>query len=241
MQLSIHYYVLSLSEQTTKLYEGFRDKLIDIQNTNFPLEISIDAANPASENTQLRKLFSQTDQHFAHYYQQDPLRLVVVGEKNNLAIFEALTTHRDAIIGTVKGNYTVTSSHDLGKIVWPVVKEAIAGATKNAMRELTTAAKAKKVVSGIGAVGQSAETETGSTLYVEEDYHVKGSIRKADHSLIFSKHVDIWEVIDDVVDLIIEKVLKMDGTVIFLNSGSLKKLDRIALILRGGARYKQSH
>ncbi len=94
--------------------------------------------------------------------------------------------------------------------------------------------KEKKVVSGIEAVGQFVETGTDdSTLYVEEDYHVKGSIRKTDHSLILSKHVDIWEVIDDVVDIIIEKVLKMGGNVIFLNSGSLIKLERIALILRG--------
>ena len=70
-------------------------------------------------------------------------------------------------------------------------------------------------------------------MYVEEDYHVKGSIRKTDHSLIISKHVNLLEVIDDVVDVIIEKVLKMGGTVIFLNSGSLIKFERIALILRG--------
>jgi hypothetical protein len=233
MQLSIHYYVLSLSEQTSRFYEGFRDKLIDIQNTNFPFENSIDASNPASKDTQLREFLHQTEQHFAHYYQQDPLRLVVVGEKSNLAIFEALTTHRDAIIGTVEGDYTATSPRDLGKIAWSVVKEAMAGANENAMRDLKTAASKHKVVSGIDAVGQSAQTETGSTLYVEEDYHVKGSIHKTDHSLVFSKHVDIWEVIDDVVDLIIEKVLKMGGAVIFLNSGSLMKFERIALILRG--------
>jgi hypothetical protein len=239
MQLSIHYYVLSLSKQTSRLYEGFRDKLIDIQNTNFPFEISIDAANPVSKNTQLREFFNQTDQHFANYYQQDPLRLVLVGEKSNLAIFEALTTHQDTVIGTVKGDYTATSPHDLGMIVWPVVKEAMSGTNKNAMRDLAKAAKVKKVVSGIVAVGQSAEAATGSTLYVEEDYHVKGSIRKKDHSMILSEDVDIWEVIDDVVDLIIEKVLKMGGTVIFLNSGALMKLQRIALILRGIAKSKQ--
>ena len=233
MQRSIHYYVLSLSKQTSRLYEGFRDKLIDIQNTNFPFEISIDTGNPASKDTQVREFFHQTNQHFAHYYEQDPLRLVVVGEKSNLNIFEALTTHQDILIGIVEGDYTATSPHDLGMIVWPVVKEAIAGVNKNAMRDLETADKVKKVVSGIDDVGQSVETETGSTLYVEEDYHVKGSIRKSDQSLIISKHVNIWEVIDDVVDLIIEKVLKMGGTVIFLNSGSLKKLERIALVLRG--------
>jgi hypothetical protein len=232
MQRSIHYYILSLSEQTNRLYEGFRDKLIDIQNTNFPFKISMDAGNTASKDTQLREFFHQTNQRFAHYYEQDPLRLVVVGEKSNLAIFEALTTHQDGLIGMVEGDYTATSPHDLGMIVWPVVKEAIAGVNKNALHDLATADESKKVVSGIDAVGQLVETETGSTLYVEEDYHVKGSIRKTDHSLIISKHVNLLEVIDDVVDIIIEKVLKMGGTVIFLNSGSLIKFERIALILR---------
>lgn len=45
---------------------------------------------------------------------------------------------------------------------------------------------------------------------------------------ILSQQVDIREVIDDVVDVIIEKVLKMSGIVIFLNSGLLEKYDRIA-------------
>jgi len=232
MQLSIHYYVLSLSEQTSRLYEGFRDKLIDIQDANFPFEFS-DAGKPASQDAQLKDFFHQTDQRFAHYYEQDPLRLVMVGEKNNLAVFKALTTHRELIMGTVGGDYAATSPHDLGMIVWPVVKEAIAGANKNAMHDLAIAAKANKIVSGIEAVGQSAETETSSSLYVEDDYHVKGSILKTDHSLVFSKHVNIWQVLDDVVDVIIEKVLQMGGNVIFLNSGSLIKLDRIALILHG--------
>jgi hypothetical protein len=232
MQRSIHYYVLSLSEQTNRLYEGFRDKLIDIQNTNFPLKISMNADNPASQETQLREFYHKTEQHFALYYEQDPLRLVVAGEKKNLTIFEAMTTHKEVFIGMVEGDYTATSPHDLGMIVWPVVKEAIAGANKNAMLDLATADKVKKVIFGIEAVGKLVETETGSTLYVEEDFHMKGSIRKTDHSLIISKHVDLWEVIDDVVDLIIEKVLKMGGTVIFLNSGSLITFERIALVLR---------
>jgi hypothetical protein len=233
MQPSIHYYVLSLSEKTSRLYEGFRDRLIDIQNTNFPFESFIDAGNLASKDTQLREYFYQTEQRFAHYFGQDPLRLVVVGERRNISIFEALNTHRGIIIGTIEGNYLMTSPHDLGKIVWPIVKEVMAGANKNAMRDLATAAKVKRVVSGIDAVGQTVETETSSTLYVEENYHIKGSIRQADHSLILSKHVDILEAIDDVVDVFIEKVLKMGGNVIFLHSGSLMKHKRIALILRG--------
>jgi hypothetical protein len=236
MQLSIHYYVLSLSEQMCRLYEGFRDKLIDIQDANFPMAALVQTDHPgpaAAPDVPVRKFFHQTDRHFVHYYQQDPLRLVVAGEMENLAIFKTLTSHRDAIIGTVKGDYTDTSAHDLGKIVWPVVKEAIAGVNKNALHDLSAAADRHKVVSGIDAVGKSVESESGATLYVEEDYHVKGSIHKSDHAVIILKHVNLWEVLDDVVDIIIEKVLKMNGRVIFLNSGALLKLDRIALIVHG--------
>ena len=215
----------------SRLYEGFRDKLIDIQDGMFPLEIS-QVGNSVSNNAQLREFFRRTDQHFVHYYQQDPLRLVVVGEKSNLAIFEDLKTRQDLLIGKVEGDYIATSPHDLGKIVWPVVKDAIAGINKNAMGKLAMAVRMKKIVSGIDAVGLAVETEIGPTLYVEEDYHVQGSIRKTDQSLIISKHVDIWQVIDDVVDLIIEKVLRAGGTVIFLNSGSLANLEKIALIRR---------
>ena len=106
MQRSIHYYVLSLSEKMNRLYEGFRDKLIDIQDKNFPFEVSIDTGNPPSKDTQIRDFIQQTNQRFAYYYEQDPLRLVVLGEKNNLAIFEALTTHQDILIGMIEGNYT---------------------------------------------------------------------------------------------------------------------------------------
>ena len=58
MQLSIHYYVLSLSEQKSRLYEGFRDKLIYIQNTNFPFESFIEAGSfvsPVAKETLLKE------------------------------------------------------------------------------------------------------------------------------------------------------------------------------------------
>ena len=226
---SMHYYVLSFNMKVSKLYEGFRDKLIDIEDGQFPLEIS-KISNSLSDDTRLRKFIGRVDRHFSHYYEQEPLRLILVGEKSNLTRFETLSARSDIVIGKVDGDYIATTPRDLGKIVWPIVKEVLAGTNKNAMHELEMAIRENKVISGINAVGLSAGTSHVSTLYVEEDYHVKGSIREADQSLIISKHVDMWEVIDDVVDVVIEKVLKTGGTVIFLTSGSLTNLKRIALI-----------
>lgn len=233
MKPSIHYYVLSLNERTIRLYEGFRDKLIDIQDLNFPFKVSVDSDSPfrlASSESRLFEICRQADRRFSNYFLQDPLRWVASGKMILLGAFKTITAHMDSFLGTVEGDYSLTSSHDLGKIVWPVVKDTIAGTDKNAIHDLEAAGRNKKIVFGVEAVSRSIETAAGSILYVEEDYHVRGSIRKRDHLLIVSKHVNLWEVIDDVVDLIIEKVLQLGGSVIFLKSGSLVALDQIALI-----------
>jgi hypothetical protein len=239
VKLNTHYYVLSLSRQTSRLYEAFRDTFIDIQNTGFPINSSASSAgasrtvDPALRDGQLREFICTADQHFDHYFGQDPLRLVVVGEKTLLSIFRSVTSHEHALIGMVEGDYAVTSPHDLGKIVWPVVKEAMAGTSEKAMRELETAERTQNVASGIGAVVHLAGSGVGGTLFVEEDYHMKGGVRGRDHSLIRAEDLDIREVTDDAVDAIIEQVLGKGGNVVFLESGSLTKFQKIALIKTG--------
>ena len=237
MQLSTHYYVLSLSEQICRLYEGFRDILIDIQNTGFPIEFSkgsLNSVGSGGKDIQLTDFFRKADRHFAHYYEQDPLRLVLMGEKKNQSIFKSVTTFQEIVIGTIEGNYDATSPGDLGKIVWSVVKNVLAGASEKAIYDLEIAQNTNNVVLGIEAVGRWADSGTGAILFVEEDYHIKGRIRKTDHSLEISEEVDIREINDDAVDIIIEKVLEMGGKVVFLVSNSLIRFHRIALILRRG-------
>jgi hypothetical protein len=236
VKLTTHYYVLSLSERMSMLYEAFRDTLIDILNKGFPIDSSArmsGAVDPAARSDELRDVIRTADQHFDHYMKQDPLRLVVVGDKKCLSVFEALTTHRDVLIGSVEGEFAATSPHDLGKIVWPIVKEAMAGTNTKAMIALNSAESSRTVASGIEAAGHMARSGSGGTLFVEEDYRVKGGIRETDDSLISAEDVDIREAIDDAVDAIIEKVLEKDGHVIFLGSGSLTRFQRIALVTVG--------
>lgn len=236
MNLTTHYYVLSLSERTSRLYEAFRDTLIDILNKGFPIESPAsvgETVEPGPRDNQVREAIRTADRHFDHYLRQDPLRLVVVGEKKYLSIFGSVTSHRDVMIGTVEGDFTGTSPRDLGKIVWPIVKEVMAGTGERAAFDLETAENSRHIASGIDAVGHLAGSGTGDTLFVEEDFHMKGGIRKTDHSLIRSEDLDIREAIDDAVDAVIEKVLENGGKVIFLASGSLAKLQRIALVTGG--------
>lgn len=224
---------MSLTERRSKLYEGFRDNLIEIFNTGFPFESKIDElsqAKPSDKERLLRDFSRKTDQHFSRYYEQDPLMLVVVGEKRSLSIFEDVSTHNDIIVGHAVGDFSDTSSSNLGQIAWPIIKKAMAGSEKSAMHNLEANIEKRKIAVGLEDVVQSAVTEKGGILLVEEDYHVKGTIRRSENSLLISKHVDVTEVIDDAVDAIIEEVLANDGNVVFLDSGTLIKFQRIALI-----------
>lgn len=233
MHPSTHYYVLSLGEGTNNLYECFRDTVIDIQNEGFPVAPSAPNDSRPHEEDPLRELLGNVDRRFGEHYQQEPLGLVVIGDNRLQSVFRSVTLHEDVVIGRVDGDFATTSPRDVGKIVWPVVKEAMSGLENEAMQELETAKRAEKVASGLKAVGQWAEVGVGSTLLVEEDYHVPGSIRRIDHTTVISADVDVREAIDNVVDAVIEMVLEASGNVFFLRPGSLNKHQRIALILRG--------
>lgn len=235
MHHSIHYYVLALGRTTVKLYEGFRDMLIEIESGGFPLDFSPPlpySAKATHEEKRLQVFYERVDQFFTLFYDQDPLGLILVGEHINQAIFRSMSVYAKDIFGELEGHYEATSTHDLGQIVWPIVREVLSGHRERTLRELDKAVNAQNIVSGLDAVWRLANSVMGADLLVEEDYHVKGSIVQTDHSWIILPQVDLREVFDDVVDSIIEKVLETNGNVIFLDRGSLAAYQRIALIQR---------
>jgi hypothetical protein len=236
MKASLHYYVLSLNSHASRLYEGFRDQLIDIQNMGFPYHFPIEYRDQLLSDipeAQLRTSLIATDQRFDEYYAQEPLRLIIIGAHRSVTIFQSLTVHRGTTIGILEGDFTSTSPIDLGKIVWPVLMEAIAGNVENVRSELDIAAAAHKLVSGINAVALTADFKSSSTLFVEEDYREKVNMIPAGRLLLGRQYDELLELFDDVVDILIERVLEVGGRVKFMKGGSIKLYGRIALILGG--------
>ena len=221
VKLSTHYYVLSLSERTSRLYEAFRDTLIDIENTWFPMASSRSPSQPDLNDTQLRALLQRVDHHFAHYYTQDPLGVVVIGTSRDQAMFASLTAFSDVIIGTADGDHSATSTRDLGRIVWPIVKSVMANAGEKVERDLAEATRTHNVAVGIEAVVKSVDSGLGSTFLVEDGYQVSPE-----------KSSSLLDDVDNVVDVVIDKVLALGGNVIFVENGLLNKFQNAALILR---------
>ncbi|HEX6790808.1 MAG TPA: hypothetical protein VF247_05825 [Candidatus Krumholzibacteria bacterium] len=221
VKLSTHYYVLSLSDRTNRLYEAFRDSLIDIENTWFPMASSRTLAQPDLNDAQLRSLLIRVDHHFGHYYTQDPLGMVLAGSSRSQEMFSAVTRYSGVIIGRTTGDVSSTSVNDLGSIVWPIVKGVMASAGQKLERELEAAILAHNIASGIDAVRRSVEAGVGATLLVEESYRLPPP-----------ESSSLEDDTDNVVDVVIDGVLSLGGNVIFLENGSLERFQRIALILR---------
>jgi hypothetical protein len=237
VRFSTHYYVISLNRQTTALFEAFRDTLIDVRSQGFPVD-ALCASTPAAgsagssgEGDGVRAFLQVVDERFGHYYELEPMILVVTGEEELQTAFTSITTHSSAIVGRIEGDFGATSPRDLGKVVWPVVKEAMSGLRERALRDLEIAEDAEKIC-GLETVCRRVGETVGATLLVEEDYHLKGSISEADGSATILPTVDVRDEIDDVIDMLVEKVLGSGGNVVFVPNGSLNELGKIVLLLR---------
>lgn len=222
MKLSTHYYVLSLSEDTSRLYEAFRESLIDIDNTLFPVRaLKVPAESELSVGHR-QTLLGVLDDNFGEYYDREPLAMVLAGSARNREAFTSLTRHANVIIGNTKSDHSDTSTVDLGHITWDIVKHVMARAGGKLARQLDAAERQHKLRVGIDAVTKSVDSGAGATLLVEESYQ---AVAENDALLLDEE--------ESVVDIVIEKVLALGGNVLFVAEGSLSSVDRIALILEG--------
>ena len=241
MQAGPHYYVISLSKRGNAFHEAFRDTLIEIENGGFPVMPAHagDREGPGDDGEWIRDALKAVDQCFAAYHRSEPLKLVLVGEETVLSTFSSLSRHLDAVVGRVVGDFSGTSLRDLGKIVWPLVKDAMSGLHGRAMRELEVASQQRRLVYGLDAVSKSIFVARGATLLVETGFHRRGSIYEEGDSLQLTDEVDVAATMDDIVDVVIERTVAAGGYVVFMPDEMLKALGRIALLLADEGKWSQ--
>jgi len=237
------YLAVALSEKPTRLLEGTRDTLVEILDHGFPmshegpggeqpLPTGTGINTSAHRDERHRQFFRHVDASLKGVLASDPLPLAVVGVDRYLAFFDEVTGHKDAIVATLTGNHDKTSPHDLGALVWPLVKAGLAGRRRQVLQELDKAVGEKKVSSTITEVWRRANEGRGRLLLVEEDYHVPGTVDETGMELTPVEDATAPGVLDDAVDEVIETVLAKQGRVVFLENGQLDNHQRIALILR---------
>ena len=243
MNRTSRYWVLVLSEQPTRLYEGTRDTLVEVQTGGFPLTHEGpggETALPggfgvnvsAIRDERHRQFFRSVDEAITPILAGDPLPLAVVGVDRQQSFFHEVTANRGAILTTLNGSHDKTTPAELAKLVWPLVEAGFAENRQQYMADLDRAIGEQKVASTVGEVWRFAKEGRGRLLLVEEDFHVPGQLDETGIHLSPADDPAAPGVIDDAVDEIIETVLSKQGRVVFVPNGQLAIHQHIALVLR---------
>jgi hypothetical protein len=244
MNRSPRYWVLSLSEQPTQLFEATRDALEEVRQGNkFPmthggpgggskLPGGAGINTSAVRDDQHRQFFRKVDNEFNEVTVNDPLPLLLVGIDRYFSFYKEVAANPSSIIGTVSGNHEKTPLDELGKLTWEVAEQYFADRREKVMQELDDAISAQKCASTIGEVWRMAKEGRGDLLLVEEDYHYPATVDETGMHITPAEDAAAPGVIDDAVDEVIETVMAMGGRVTFVENGKLDQHQRIALILR---------
>lgn len=233
----IDYYSLSLSAGFVRLFECHRDSFLEVTEGGFPFVNPFPRGSNLDESTshkesRLKEFFNSVDKSFFGIYKNHPMNLVLAGVERNLSFYREQSDLKDILITTVEGNHDHTSAHDLGKIVWPLVKAQMSEKRHQVLKQIDEAFGVKRLVTGIEEVWNLAIQGRGQILVVEEDYQQPAVINPSDNSIILKNFHDEPGITDDLVDEIAEKVVASGGRAVFLDKGSLEKYGRIALILK---------
>ena len=239
MHRAQRYWVLLLSQASTRLLAGTGETLEEIHDKNFPMEMTGPGGTPAlpfdSDSSYLdnrhRRFFQQVDTAFTEYAQDDSLPLIVGGVVRQVSFFQEVSQHASAIAGTLGGNLDKATLPELAPQTWEIVQSVRQSQQAGALQSLDDAISAQLVVSTIEEAWQMAQAGRGKLLLVEKNYHVPAILNeKGKFELV--EAVGGTDVMDDAVDEIIEAVLAMGGNVAIVDDGSLADHRHIALTLR---------
>ena len=228
--------VLLISSEESKVYLGSPNGLKKIKSNkaDYRNDIAEPVANFSDPSYRrevlLKKFLHHTDKEFGQLLNAYPLPVFVMGTIKTLGYFKEITKNQKGIVGFIPGNYNSASENELRGVLefyiadWRKVKE------DNLLHRLEKAADERKLSTGIKEVWKQASHHRGQLLVVEKNYRCRATHGSNEDNMYEGEEPYQKFYIKDAVDDIIEKVLEQGGDVEFVEPGTLKPYQRIALI-----------
>ncbi|NNM94996.1 MAG: hypothetical protein HKL88_05985 [Bacteroidia bacterium] len=240
---SLHeYLVLAMSRKYIRLYKGTGAHLEEIKDGAFPFiyEETFEYSRPSlassfGENTlkggeidkselveiRMQEFIRHADAACAKYL-TGSLPLIISGDAKALSDYMEVTKHSGKVTGKVPGSY-----FDAGKQLAQLACQVFEDKKQENKKQLIARAREfvgkRLIAEGMEEVQRAALDGLGLNLLVEKDFvhtaqALKGGFEISDNG--------------NAADLIIRSVMAKQGEVTFMEPGSLKEFNGIALMLR---------
>jgi Bacterial archaeo-eukaryotic release factor family 3 len=215
-----HYRVITISDSKTRLLVGDRQRLLEERSEGWPRERAEGQNTAAWTKTVMQALQVEHQRH--------PLPTVVAGVERSVR--RTLALAELPAIGLVAGNHDRTGWSDLHSLSWPLVTDWLRADGKRAMEQLDGARSTRLYAGGVHELWPLAREGRIDLVVVEETYSVAARI--LGETLEPTNDVEAPDVVDDVVDELIEAVLRHGGKAVIVNDDHLADHQRIAAVLR---------
>jgi hypothetical protein len=182
----------------------------------------------------VRPYMDRIDNALGKYLGNEGLQVVLIGVEKVIGHYKKFSKNLDKVIGTVHGNYDVSSPQHIAELAWPLVQQKMQEDKNTLLNELENISRTF-YVAGIVAVWRAAFEGRIRTLLVEENYQTRAISQDEGYNLILDapeNYNGSGKVMEDAVDDLIELVMSRAGQIVFVNDGELEKHQRVAAICR---------
>ncbi|GIV53159.1 MAG: hypothetical protein KatS3mg038_3680 [Candidatus Kapaibacterium sp.] len=242
----LRYWVIALSTETTRLFEGWGDQLLEVESEHFPKVYdgprSGDPDNPLPggfgidpskyRDEQYRKYFRSVDRALCASIDHPKAPVVVIGVVRNRALFAEVRTCDYEIIAELDGSVERETVHQIAGRVQPALEAYFERRAHAALAELGAAISAGHYTCSLADMWHYSRQGRASLLIVERDYAVAGRWDEERKTFTIVEDPSEPGIIDDIVDDIIEATLLHHGRVEFVLPGAITQCQHIAMALR---------
>ena len=241
--------VLALSLHEARLFEGLGRSLQPAGGRSFPRvgpsrqasgARGATAANRSrdardrrpTDLAQRQAYYREVDRALGAYLRVNPAPLVLIGTDRLLAEFSRVSENLGRLAGCVRGSLVSAPRRALVARVDEVLRSYLTSRQQEALDVLDRRVTAGRVAAGIQSCWLAARSERPEMLAVEEGYFCPARLDPAGDLVSVATDVEHPEVIDDLVDELIELVIRRGGWVALVEDGALAAHGRVALAVR---------
>ncbi|MFI0482157.1 hypothetical protein [Actinomadura sp. 9N215] len=238
------YWLLSLSDHRTRLWDGHGEDLTERTGGGFPVEPEpIDEAGSGRHSRRgvqggdgerhrqtMRDVVAALDRVLA----RDRRPLIVAGVTRHQAFFDEVAGPHITVAGRVDGSFDGAPPSALAEAARPALAAYEDLREVGVLSELEAARSIRRYAGGLCEVARLVEEGRGEHLVVERGYYApavktRGELVPMEGMPGVLRGADV---VDDAVDDVIETTLEYGGEVTFVSDGFLVDHDRIALVTR---------
>ncbi len=233
------YFVLALNEKWSTVYEGNVAALVKIKSNGVGNMPRLKPAagrgkTPDGHPSVVKQFLEHTDEGLSILLSAMPLPVLVVGNKNVLDHFKALTANGKNIVEYIEGSYGKTTGAALFDRIHAYIADWDKIKIKHLYHQLEKAAAEDNLVYGVDAVRLSASQHRSKLLIVDKNfiqhpYQYETEIGEVTTAHRFNKFSCVSHVIDEIIGNVLE------------NGGDIEMVDEDVLGGKPVALVKDRH